>query len=324
VYNDCLLKMVHCIERPDSFAHVSEGESRSLYSYCGLKNQGATCYMNSMIQQLFMIPSFKYLLLSVDDHKDKNFQTVDDDKSLYHGKMIDDNLLHQFQNTFGFLELSERLSHNALGLCFAMKDYDGKPTNCSLQQDSHEFFNLAFDRLEQLLKPTAQRHIISDVFSAKQCTHMACSNCQHVKQRTEDYYILSVPVKKFNNLEESFNAYTDGEVISDFKCDNCDQKVDITKRCSFIDMPNILMIHLQKIVFNFDTLLNEKIADRFEFPTYLNMENYSVSKIAEKYNINDPDVELIRASRDQNFEYRLVGVIIHQGVAEAGHYYSLI
>lgn len=89
-------------------------------------------------------------------------------------------------------------------------------------------------------------------------------------------------------------------------------------------MPNILMIHLQKIVFNLDTFMNEKIADRFEFPTYLNMENYTINKIAEKYGINDPDLHNYKDNENKNFEYRLVGVIIHQGVAEAGHYYSLI
>lgn len=254
----------------------------------------------------------------------ENIKTVEDEKSVYYGKHMDDNLLHQFQNTMAHLELSERPFYNAVGLCYSMKDWEGNPTNCSLQQDSHEFVNISFDRLESLLKSTNQKYLIKDTFSAKQCTHMTCSNCGHVKQKIEEYYILSMPVKNFSKLEDSVNAYVDGEVISDFKCDNCDQKVDINKRCSFVDMPNILMIHLQKIVFNFDTLMNEKIADRFEFPTYLDMKNYNIKKITEKYGINDPDIENYSYLEDENFEYRLVGVIIHQGVAEAGHYYSLI
>ena len=324
VYRDCLIKMVSKIERPETFAYLPESESRHLYSNAGLKNLGATCYMNSMIQQLYMIPAFRYLLLCINDGVDEDFKTVEDEKSVYHNKKIDDNLLHQFQNTMGFLELTERPYYNSVGLCFSMKDYDGNPTNCSLQQDSHEFVNLLFDRLEDMIKPTPQKYLIRDNFSAKQCTHMTCSNCSFVKQKIEDYYILSLPVKNFSKLEDSLNAYIDGEVISDFRCDNCDKKVDINKRCSFIDMPNILMIHLQKIVFNFDTLMNEKIADRFEFPTMINMENYNIRKIVNKYGINDPDIEKYAYIDDENFEYRLVGVIIHQGVAEAGHYYSLI
>ena len=277
-----------------------------------------------MIQQLFMIPTFKYLFLSVDDGKVEELSTIEDEKSVYHNKMIDDNLLHQVQNTMGFLELTERPYYNALGLCFSMKDYSGQPTNCSMQQDSQEFLNLCFDRLENMLKPSPQRYIIQDIFSAKQCTHMTCSSCNHVKSRIEDYYILSVPVKGFKTLEESFNSYTDGEIISDFRCDNCEKKVDIQKNCSLIDMPNILMIHLQKIHFNVETMMNEKISDRYEFPTYLNMEKYTINSVAAKHGINDPNIDKYSENKGNNFEYRLVGVIIHQGIADGGHYYSLI
>ncbi len=43
--------------------------------------------MNSMLQQFFMIPAFRYNLLCVDDH------TPEDVKE-YKGFNIDDNMLH--------------------------------------------------------------------------------------------------------------------------------------------------------------------------------------------------------------------------------------
>lgn len=75
VYKDCLYKMVSCLERPENFSTKSESDAR-LYSFAGLKNQGATCYMNSMVQQLFMIPAFKYLFLAADDGKDEDFGKI--------------------------------------------------------------------------------------------------------------------------------------------------------------------------------------------------------------------------------------------------------
>ena len=39
---------------------------RSPCGYVGLKNAGATCYMNSVLQQLYMQPDIKELIMSVE------------------------------------------------------------------------------------------------------------------------------------------------------------------------------------------------------------------------------------------------------------------
>lgn len=73
---------------------------------------------------------------------------------------MDDNLLHQIQKMYGFLELSERTDYNPLEFTYAFKDYDGNPTNTSIQADAHEFTNMLFDRLEQQLKGTRMKYLI--------------------------------------------------------------------------------------------------------------------------------------------------------------------
>jgi hypothetical protein len=44
--------------------------------------------MNAMMQQFFMIPTFRYNLLSVDDG-------VPEDIKEYKGQKVDDNVMHQ-------------------------------------------------------------------------------------------------------------------------------------------------------------------------------------------------------------------------------------
>ena len=51
-----------------------------------MKNIGCICYMNSIMQQLFMIPSFRKSIIEVDD---PNFgKESNDDNVLYQLKMI--------------------------------------------------------------------------------------------------------------------------------------------------------------------------------------------------------------------------------------------
>ena len=42
---------------------------RSAAGFVGLKNGGATCYMNSVLQQLYMAPGLVEAVLAVDDEQ---------------------------------------------------------------------------------------------------------------------------------------------------------------------------------------------------------------------------------------------------------------
>ena len=55
----------------DNLKSMSELElkSRCLFNFSGLRNLGAVCYMLAMLQQFYMNPTFRYLLLRVDDRK---------------------------------------------------------------------------------------------------------------------------------------------------------------------------------------------------------------------------------------------------------------
>ncbi len=104
----------------------------------GLKNLGCTCYMNSLMQQFFMIPDFRNSILEIEDAKSKQ------DKS--------DNLLYQFQMIMGGLKNSHKPFIDPKGFCMAYKDFDLKPINVLEQMDVDEFFNNFLDKLENELK----------------------------------------------------------------------------------------------------------------------------------------------------------------------------
>jgi len=111
---------------------------------------------------------------------------------------------------------------------------------------------------------------------------MVCQECGKIKNRAEDYYNMSLTVKDLKSVEESLQKQVEGEIISDYQCDGCNKKVDLSKRTLISETPNVLILHLQRIVFNFDTFVNDKLNSFMEFPTVLDLKPYSFHDVMGK------------------------------------------
>ena len=274
----------------------------SRQNYAGIYNLGCICYMNSMLQQFFNIPQFRYSLLDVDDQQPPNLGPNE----------IDDNVIHQLQRMYGFLELTERQAYNPIAFCYSFKDFSGAPTNIAIQQDAQEFLNMIFEKIENALKSTKYKYLMQGIFGGKTVSQCICKVCGTAKENLEDFYNLSLDVKHSKTLAESLQKFISGDTISDYMCEKCNKRVDITKRNLISSVPNILIMHLQRIVFNFDTFANEKINTRLEFPNSVDLYPYT------KGGLENPETNCI------DFQYDLIGVVCHKGTAEVGHYYSFI
>jgi ubiquitin C-terminal hydrolase len=114
--------------------------------------------------------------------------------------------------------------------------------------------------------------------------------------------------------------------INDYKCSNCLKTVDLLKRSVIGETPNVLFVHLQRILLNYDTFESEKINSKFDFPSILDLRPYSLKANLQETIQKKGDTELIEMMNldDDSFIYKLVGVTIHTGTAQHGHYYSLI
>ena len=84
-----LMPMLDSVEKPKgwNFTPPSQDTFERSQDYVGLRNLGCICYMNSMMQQFYMIPALRYNLLCVDDGKPEELEQ-------YKGKVIDDNMFH--------------------------------------------------------------------------------------------------------------------------------------------------------------------------------------------------------------------------------------
>lgn len=333
---------------PQPFGLMNEWNRKNNLGFLGIKNLGCVCYMIAMLQQFYCTPAFRHGILMAADNKPQNIVDVK-------GTKIDDNLFHQIQKMFSYLDYSERRDFNPLEFCYSYKDFTGQPVNVMVQQDADEFLKVIFDKLEDAVKKSPYIGVLNSVFAGKICNVIVCKGCGFEKVNEEAFNNLSLEVKGLTNLPESFEKFIEEEIISDYMCDKCKNKCDISKKAMLKSLPNVLIVYLKKMVFDVDLLMNIKIHSKYEFPMEINLKKYMhFDKPGEnKANREDADELIITGDQerherveaqnegktgtanqqpegtpinndDDEYEYKLVGVVIHKGNAEYGHYTSLI
>ena len=292
--------------------------ARPANGYVGLKNAGATCYMNAVFQQMFATPRLRDAILAAPETDAAD---------------VADSVLHQLRATFAALALS-RLDHFApRGFWRAFKDYDGEPINVREHQDGLEFFGRLQDMVDAEYKkavkkaagpdatPSATKGPVETAMGGAFVNQIISKSCPHRSERVEDFTHVSVEVRGKKGLEESLASYVSGELLeadNQWSCEACGAKRDAVKRSCFRAraLPATLCVHLKRFEFDYETMQRHKIKSRFEFPETLDMAPYTVEALES----NSAD----EATTREKIEYRLAGVVVHSGTAFAGHYYSYI
>lgn len=79
-----------------SWSYAPRQTDKAECGYVGLQNLGATCYMNSLLQQLFMVPALRFGVLSCDPF----FRSPEQDEKGEEMVPQEENLLYQLQVCF--------------------------------------------------------------------------------------------------------------------------------------------------------------------------------------------------------------------------------
>lgn len=272
--------------------------SRSSTGFVGLRNFGSTCYMNSLIQQLFMMEPIRNGILNA---------TLESENDL------EDNLLYQMQTIMANLLESEKEYYAPIGFCQSFKGYDGQAINVRIQQDADEFLNLLFDKLEELMKNTEKAGLLRN-FIGGSLAHQIVS-CEtdfpYKGEREEQFFRISLDVKNKKSLAEALDLYIKDEMLegdNKYFCETYNSKITAKKRCLIDTMANTVIIHLKRFDFDYSAMQRNKINDYCEFPVSINFRTWA--KEAER--------------PDDYYLYELAGVLLHSGVADSGHYTSII
>ncbi|RNA35230.1 ubiquitin carboxyl-terminal hydrolase 24-like, partial [Brachionus plicatilis] len=313
--------------------------------YLGLKNGGSTCYMNAVLQQLFMIPGIcEYIQFMNNSNASRD---------LNHEKQ----LLFELENVFVHLKKSnqEFYSPERFWQNFRMWN-SGDSINIREQQDAFDFFISLTDQIDEYIQKELKKEpVFKSIFEGKYSNQFICQDCEHSYDRQEAFLALNLSVKTFSNLEQSMAQFVKDELLTgdnSYLCEKCNKKspipnfkkkikptLDLTlatqiladqllfeqrfnqryffkrsaiKRTCLKQLPNYLCIQLKRFDYDWESNQALKFDDYFEFPINLNVKPFTHDYL-NKVNSHSIDCD-----------YELCGIIVHSGQANAGHYYSFI
>lgn len=250
-----------------TFRRCNDFQSKS--SYVGLVNQAMTCYLNSLLQALYMTPEFRNALYNWE------FDGTGENKSIP----------FQLQKLFVNLQTSNKLAVETTDLT---RSFGWDSTEAWQQHDIQELCRVMFDALEQKFKNTKQADLISNLYEGKMIDYVKCLECETEKSREDTFLDIPLPVKPFGSnvayesIEEGLKAFVQPETLdgnNQYYCEKCDKKCDAHKGLKFKKFPYILTLHLKRFDFDYQTLHRIKLNDKVTFPQQLNLNGLIENKL---------------------------------------------
>ncbi|CAG0917184.1 unnamed protein product [Notodromas monacha] len=269
-----------------------KGSSSGTYKrdspYIGLVNQAMTCYLNSLLQTLFMTPEFRNALYRWEFDSSKEEESK--------------SLVFQLQKLFLSLETSWRHSVETTELT---KSFGWDSTEVWQQHDIQELCRVMFDTLELKFKETDQADLIKRLYEGMMLDYVKCLECGNEKAREDIYQDIQLPIRPFGqaktyaSVEEALQAFVQPEILNEsnqYFCEKCNKKCDAHKGLKFKSFPYLLTIQMKRFEFDYSLMHRIKVNDRVSFPEVWDLHSFVTDSLAVSNGPVDGDTDVAMSS----------------------------
>ncbi|XP_008426236.2 probable ubiquitin carboxyl-terminal hydrolase creB [Poecilia reticulata] len=250
--------------------------------YRGLVNHGATCYLNSVLQVLFMTEEFREAVIRLTSPSEE---------------YID----HLLKGLFGeLLKRTELLSVDPYSILKAL----GVNNVCE-QQDAAEYF-------ERILRKTGEN--AAKIFHGRLSHRTECLNCKKVTDSEGPFWHLPLELEdsfggnySVENGIKMFFTPTIFDGDNQMYCDRCDDKVDAARKYVITRHPDVLLLMLKRFDFSYQYMSYIKINHIAEVPHTIEIpenQSYELYAVVEHFgDLRGGHYQAVIKSKDEGGEW---------------------
>lgn len=265
-------------------------------AYLGLRNQGNTCYMNSLLQTLHHLPEFRQAIYSIPTQLD-NTSAVE-------------LVPLELQRVFYELQYAEATGASEVGTELLTRSFGWGRREVMVQQDVQEFARMLCDALQSSMHALAVPDGIASLFEGRTSSLTRCTRVKFESEKEERFYDLQVQVQGCSSLHAALRAFVREERLqgdNKYNTRNPDLgRQDARRAVRFKHLPPVLQMHLKRFEYDYESGTMRKLQQEFAFPTKLRLHRY------------------MARGADPPSEYVLQAVLSHAGDAGSGHYVAYV
>lgn len=182
--------------------HGIQWDSKKHTGYVGLKNQGATCYMNSLLQTLFFTNKLRQAVYQMPTELEDqlrvykafficSFSTF----PLFQVFTLSQSVPLALQRVFHELQHSDK----PVGTKKLTKSFGWESLDSFMQHDVQELCRVLLDNLESKMKGTSVVGTINWLLEGKTISYIKCKNVDYKSEREESFYDIQLSGEFFSS-----------------------------------------------------------------------------------------------------------------------------